>query len=143
MYESLALPPAAAFAGACIYITFAEQPARLKLEANATLAQWARAYEKGFAMQASLAIVAGIFAILEWWQTSQMIWLFGAAINLANWPYTLIVILPINRQLKADIGRENSTTLDLLRRWGALHAWHSALGIAATSIFVAAAAHNR
>jgi hypothetical protein len=46
----LALIDSALFTGAALYVSFAEQPARLVLEDWALLAEWKPAYKRGFAM---------------------------------------------------------------------------------------------
>ena len=134
---SLALTTAAAFTGAAIYVSLAEQPARLELENSAALRQWKPSYSRGFALQASLALAAALFGLLAWWLSRDWRWLIGAALIFANWPYTLIVILPVNKRLEATTPDEaNDKTRELLVTWGRLHAIRSVLGFAATLIFL-------
>jgi hypothetical protein len=133
----LALIVAALFSGAAVYINVAEQPARLGLDDRALLTQWKPAYKRGFAMQASLAIVGFLLGLVAWWQTGHWSWLLGAAILIANWPYTLVGIMPTNQRLMttepASAGAESRA---LIKKWATLHAVRTMLGFAATLTFL-------
>jgi len=136
----LALVIAAAFAGAAIYINLAEHPARLGLPVGALLTQWKPSYTRGFAMQASLAVLGGISGALAWWASRDGLWLAGAIVLVANWPFTLLVIMPTNLRLMATApDSADATTRSLLERWGRLHAVRSVLGAIATLLFLMAA----
>jgi len=133
----LALIASAIFAGAAFYVNVAEQPARLTLDDRALLTEWKPAYKRGFAMQAPLAIVGFLLGILAWWQTGVWLWLLGALILIANWPYTMLGILPTNNQLMAiDPANAGPDSRKLIEKWATLHAVRTALGFASMLMFL-------
>jgi hypothetical protein len=54
-----------------LYINVAEQPARRTLDDRSLLIEWKPAYKRGFAMQASLAIIGFLLGLAAWWQTGK------------------------------------------------------------------------
>lgn len=135
----LALVAAALFTGAAFYINFAEQPARLMLDDRALLAQWKPSYARGFVMQASLAVIGFLLGAAAWWTTGNGLWLAGALTLVANWPFTLFVIMPTNHRLNAVTPEEaGPASRNLIRQWGGLHAVRTALGAVATLLFLVA-----
>jgi len=133
----LALTVAALFTRAAFYVGFAEQPARLQLDDCALLADWKPSCKRGFAMQATLALVGFLLGTIQWWQSGDGLWLAGALLLLANWPFTLIVIMPTNNALLATPSEAASAgSRELVVKWGRLHAVRTALGAAATLVFL-------
>jgi hypothetical protein len=118
--------------GAAIYINIAEQPARLHLDDCSLLAEWKPPYK-----QASLAIVGGVLGLVVYFSALDWRWLLGAIVLLANWPYTIFIIMPTNRHLmNTPPEAATAETRRMLERWGALHAGRSALGLVPTLVFL-------
>jgi Domain of unknown function (DUF1772) len=137
VFGQLALLAAAVFSGAALYVSFAEQPARLMLDDQALLAEWKPSYRRGFAMQAPLAVVGCIFGLTAWWQKGEPAFMVGAALIIAPWPWTLLAIKPTNKALMAiDPADASPKVRALVAKWGLLHAVRSALGSLATISFL-------
>ena len=136
----LALLVAALFAGAALYVSVVEQPARMHLDDRSLLIEWKPAYKRGFAMQAPLAMIGFVLGIFAGLQTGDWLWLIGALVLVANWPFTIFVIMPTNKKLMAiDPQNAGPDVRPLMTKWGTLHAVRTLLGFAAMALFLAAA----
>jgi Domain of unknown function (DUF1772) len=139
----LALIAASLFTGAAFYVNIAEQPGRLGLDDQSLLSEWKSSYKRGFAMQAPLAIAGCLFGLIAWWQTKELGFLIGAIAMIANWPWTLVGIMPTNNALMAtEVAAAGPQSRALVVRWGTLHAVRTVLGIVATVVFFLAEVSN-
>ena len=133
----LALVSAALFTGAAFYINVAEQPARLTLDDRSLLMQWKPSYQRGFAMQSTLAVVGFVLGVAAWWSSGKAGFLLGGVLMVANWPWTMLAIMPTNRVLIAtDPNQAGSETRQLLMKWNLLHAVRTGLGALAILSFL-------
>jgi uncharacterized membrane protein len=90
-------------------------------------------------MQASLAALGTLFALVAWWQGEGLLILTAALLLGSVIPYTLIVILPTNKQLlDPSLDRSSTRAALLLRRWGRLHLVRSVSSSAAFALLLAA-----
>jgi hypothetical protein len=129
----------ALFAGAAVYISLVEHPARLSCGTEAAARQWAPSYRRATVMQASLAVLAGLGGVVTWFHGEGSAWLWGGLLILAVVPFTLLGIRPTNDRLLAP-GRDlaSAETTELLVRWGRLHAVRSILALAACVVYFCA-----
>jgi hypothetical protein len=130
---------AALFTGAAIYVNVAEQPARQALEDGAMLAQWQASYRRAAPMQGGLALLGTALGCLAAYRSGDWRWLAVACFLFANWPYTLILIKPVNDALRRSTSPPGPDARRLIANWGRLHAARSALGALAVLISIFAA----
>lgn len=133
----IATVTAGLFSGAAIYINAVEHPARISCGAELAVREFAPSYRRATVMQASLAITGCATGSWSAWAGSDTWVALAATLLGAVVPFTLIVILPTNKQLLDPSldPRSHQTTL-LLTRWGRLHATRSILSTAAFVLFV-------
>ena len=139
IFAIVALTSAALFAGAAGYISMVEHPARLLLDDTPLLEQWQPSYAKALPIQSSLAILGGVCGLAAWYFSGQWLWIAGSVALLANWPFTIIAIMPTNKRLQAiRPAQADPATRILLLSWGRLHDFRSLLGLGSTLLFAIA-----
>ena len=137
----LALISATLFAGAALYITLVEHPARLALSDEPLLRQWQPSYQRALPIQSGLAILGGVSGLAAGYLGANWWWVAGSFVLLANWPFTVLAIFPVNKRLLAMNPRDaGPDSRRMLVQWGQLHAVRSALGAVAMLLFAAALA---
>jgi hypothetical protein len=137
--EIIATLAAGIFAGAAAYVNLVEHPARLSCGVRLAVMEWRPSYKRGTLMQAPLALIGALSALISWWLNREPAWLIGGVLLFAAVPFTLIAILPTNRKLEdKNLDVSSAEAERLLRRWGWLHAVRSILGALAFVIFLLA-----
>ncbi len=128
------------FAGAALYINVAEHPARMQCGTELAATVFAPSYKRAAVMQATLALVATISGVVSWSIAGSVLWIIGALLIFGVIPFTLIAILPTNKQLLAPaLDRKSAHTHELLVRWGQLHSVRTVASLAASFLFLVAA----
>ncbi len=117
------------FAGAALYVTLVEHPARLRCGTALAIAEFGPSYRRGAVMQASLAAVGCLVGVADWARGHGVLPLAAGLLMAAVIAFTLVVILPTNKRLldpALDSGSAEAATL--LARWGRLHGVRTVLG---------------
>lgn len=128
---------AGVFAGAALYITLVEHPARLECGQALAVAEFGPSYRRAAVMQGSLALVSMLAGALAWYGGFGAGWLAGALLLGSLIAFTLIVIMPTNRRLlDAGLDRDSTEAGQLLLRWGRFHALRTVVGLAVFMAFV-------
>lgn len=125
------------FAGAAIYISFVEHPARMECGTKLAVTEFAPSYRRATVMQVLLAAVGFLSAAGNWLLGSSPWWLIGGITLIAVIPFTLIVIYPTNKKLlDSSLDKSSERAAELLTRWGRLHAVRSLLSLTSFLIFM-------
>ncbi len=118
------------FAGACVYVTLVEHPARVECGPALAIKEFGRSYERAARMQAPLAVLGLVTGVVAWVQGAGAGWLAGGLLLGAIVPFTLVVIGPTNRRMAdASLDGSSSEAAALLARWGRLHAVRTLVGV--------------
>jgi len=137
LFELMATLCAGLFAGAAIYITLVEHPARLECGTEVAVAEFGPSYRRATLMQASLAAVGLAAALVAWIQGRGLLVLLGGLLLGAVIPFTLVIIFPTNKRLlDPGLARGSAEAAALLDRWGRLHAVRSVLSVLAFGLLV-------
>jgi anthrone oxygenase-like protein len=136
--EIVATVAAALFAGAAIYVSLVEHPARERSSVEVALAEFGPSYRRAAIMQGSLALVGGIAGITRWAMLGGTGWLAGGALLAALIPYTLLFMLPTTKRLLDPLlAARRDEAVALLCRWGRLHSVRALAGGIALGILLA------
>jgi uncharacterized membrane protein len=135
--EIIAILACSIFAGAALYITVAEHPARLACGTELAATVFGPSYKRAAIMQASLALVATLAGVMVALNGGSGLWFVGAGIIFFVVPFTFLSIMPTNKQLlDPDRDRTSEETQALLEKWGRLHAIRSVSCLAASLLYV-------
>ena len=125
------------FAGAAVYVSLVEHPARLECGTEVAATEFAPSYKRASVMQGSLALLGFLSSVVAWLRGATVWWLVGGFLLLSVVPFTLLVIMPTNKALLApSLDKRSDRAAQLLSRWGRLHAVRSALSLLALLVFL-------
>lgn len=126
------------FAGAALYVSLVEHPARMSSELAVALAEFRPSYRRAAVMQVILAVGGVVGAIAAYYLSRGISTLVAGIVLATVVPFTLIVIMPINRQLLDETRHSETPDTDvLLEKWGRLHNVRTVAGMLALVILAA------
>jgi hypothetical protein len=119
-------------AGAAVYVSLVEHPARVAGGTALAVAEFRPSYRRGAVMRASLAALAAVAGIGDWARGHGARPLPAGLVMVFRIAFTLGVILPTNKRLMDPaLDVSGAEAAALLVRWGRLHAVRTAAGLVA------------
>jgi uncharacterized membrane protein len=107
--------------GAWAY-TLEIHPALTEAPARSSLDVFTHMFNHANRIQPLLGGVVAVVTLVVSWMTGNWYWFLAALVIQAIGPYTIFVLMPLNRRLMAeDADPTSSTILADLKRWGGLH----------------------
>ena len=135
--EFVAVLACGLFAGAAAYVSLVEHPARMGCGVELAATEFPPSYRRGTIMQVTLATVSLLSSIAAWLAGATFWWVIAGILQVSVIPFTLIAILPTNKQLLSPVlDRRSADTERLLARWGRLHTVRSVLSGLALLLFL-------
>jgi hypothetical protein len=120
--EWLATASAGFFAGAALYVSMVEHPARMQAGVAVALAEFRPSYKRAAPVQASAAAICLVSSVSVSLLTWEWAWALGGLLVGAAIPFTLLAVMPVNRQLLDTTAMlPEDRAASLLARWGRLH----------------------
>jgi hypothetical protein len=137
IYELAATLASGLFTGAALYIYFVEHPARLEYRPSLAVKEFTASYKRAKIMQPSLAFLGFLAGVLAWLSGSSIWWLLGGAGMGFLFPFTIIWMLPTNKELHdPSLEEDNARGVELLARWGRLHRIRCLISLASFLLFL-------
>jgi uncharacterized membrane protein len=125
------------FAGAAVYITLVEHPARVSCGTEIAIQEFIPSYHRATLMQAPLASVGAMCGLITGWLQQDGSLIVAALLIGSVVPFTLAIVAPTNKHLLAPaLDRRGPLAPELLRRWAILHGVRSVLSVVAFAVFV-------
>ena len=135
--ELVAVLACGLFAGAALYVSLVEHPARMECGVETAITVFGPSYRRATALQVTLAVL-GLLSSLAAWLSGATFWWLVAGLTLSSViPFTLVVILPTNKQLLSPaLDRRSAHASKVLSRWAILHAVRTLIGAWALMLFL-------
>jgi hypothetical protein len=119
------------FAGAALYVSLVEHPARVSCGTAVAVAEFGPSYRRAARLQSALASICFVAAVWAAFRGAGHLVFVAALLMVAVVPFTLLVIMPTNdRLMDPTLNPGSPEAATLLTRWGRLHAVRTVLGLA-------------
>jgi hypothetical protein len=137
VFELAAVLASGLFSGGALFVHFVDHPALMELGPARGLPCFAAIYKRAAKLQLLLALLSFSGSLAAWLAGAGAWWLVAGILMASPVPYTMFLMLPLNKEL-TDPGLENNPdrAMELLERWGNLHTYRSLIALAASVIFL-------